>query len=123
MQLRSRSGVTRNYLQGVSRSLLLAEGNALSRWSRIRRELTNGTVESLMPGLDPLERASLAGIDPRDRVFSFNGNQYYGYPAAMPDKTERIEPGFLGVTIGGMKKKSVNFQIMSYRNVFFFVLR
>src|ERR1044071_3121488 len=115
MQLRSRSGVTRNYLQGVSRSLLLAEGNALSRWSRIRRELTNGTVESLMPGVDTLERASLAGIDPRDRVFAFNGNQYYGYPAAMPDKTERIEPGFLGDTIGGMKSNSVVFALMRSR--------
>jgi phage portal protein BeeE len=91
----------------------------LSRWGKIRQELTNGTIESLMPGLDILERASLVGIDPADRVFAFNGSTYVGMPGAMPDRTERVEPGFLGVTTGGMKDNSVVFACVRARMTVF----
>jgi hypothetical protein len=62
-----------------------------------------------------LERAYGIGLDAADQQFNFAGRQYYGIPTDIPQRSERIDPGFLGMANGAMKGNAVVFACMRAR--------
>lgn len=67
------------------------------------------------PKTDTIERAYAIGLDAQDESFNFNGRQYFGIPTDIPNRTERIDPGFLGMANGAMKGNAVVFACMRAR--------
>jgi Phage portal protein len=64
---------------------------------------------------DTLERAYNLGLDAADQTFNFSGNQYFGIPTDVPNRTERIDPSFLGFANGAMKGNAIVFALMRAR--------
>jgi hypothetical protein len=64
---------------------------------------------------DTIERAYALGLDAQDQTFNFAGRQYFGIPTDVPNRTERIDPSFLGFANGAMKGNAVVFQCMRAR--------
>jgi phage portal protein BeeE len=64
---------------------------------------------------DTIERAYALGLDANDQSFNFAGRQYFGIPTDIPNRTERIDPGFLGFANGAMKGNAVIFACMRAR--------
>jgi hypothetical protein len=64
---------------------------------------------------DTIERAYALGLDAADQSFNFAGRQYFGIPTDVPNRTERIDPSFLGFANSAMKGNSIVFQCMRAR--------
>lgn len=64
---------------------------------------------------DTIERAYAMGLDAQDQTFNFGGRQYFGIPTDIPNRTERIDPSFLGFANGAMKGNAVVFACMRAR--------
>jgi hypothetical protein len=64
---------------------------------------------------DTIERAYALGLDSADQTFNFAGRQYFGISTDIPNRTERIDPSFLGFANGAMKGNAVAFACMRAR--------
>lgn len=91
----------------------------LARPAAVPPDTTDLVRSYLRPGRDgySLEaaRAYPIGLDARDTTFNFAGRQYFGIPTDVPNRSERIDPGFLGFANGAMKANAVVFACMRAR--------
>lgn len=69
----------------------------------------------VVPDTMELARSYALGLDASDTTFNFAGRQYFGIPTDVPNRTERIDPGFLGLANGAMKGNAVVFACMRAR--------
>jgi Phage portal protein len=82
-------------------------------WQRLMGRPTAAVNAVRWP--DTIERAYALGLDSADQTFNFAGRQYYGIPTDVPNRTERIDPSFLGFANGAMKGNAIVFACMRAR--------